>query len=182
LLRLTALLVHVFLIALTVLQSERAHAIADDAPAPDVLAFERFVVLLSPICARGASTDCFEYAFDFTDTNGDEQLSRAELVTVRDALEDWTVWRQESLSTRERNGIRLGLWLVDTIGLPTLEASYDDDRDGLLSRAEMLADVTLDERPLGEVVLDPAAVDRRAIARRLGMLMPLLDQALPEAE
>jgi Ca2+-binding EF-hand superfamily protein len=180
--RLTTLLVHVFLIALMVLRSDRADAITEDAPPPDVLAFERFVVLLSPICGRGASTDCFEYAFDFTDTDGDERLSSVELTTVRDALEDWTAWRQESLSTRERNGIRLGLWLVDTIGLRTLETSYDDDHDGLLSRAEMLADVTLDERPLGEVVLDPAAVDRTAIARRLGMLMPLLDQALPEAE
>ncbi len=37
-------------------------------------------------------------------------------------------------------------------------------------------DVRLDERPLGRVLGDAEAVDRRAMARRLGKLAPLLDR------
>ncbi|MCE3247903.1 MAG: hypothetical protein K0R41_1728, partial [Geminicoccaceae bacterium] len=68
---------------------------------------------------------------------------------------------------------------VDSIGLERLHALYDADQDGLLSRSELLADVRLDERPLGEVLLDPAAVDHRAVARRLGIPPSMVENALP---
>jgi hypothetical protein len=48
----------------------------------------------------------------------------------------------------------------------------------LISRSELLADVQLDERPIGAVLLDPAAVDHVAIARRLG-LPPTILERLP---
>ena len=37
----------------------------------------------------------------------------------------------------------------------------------------------LDQRPLGEVLLDPAAVDHRAVARRLGIPPSMVENALP---
>jgi len=39
--------------------------------------------------------------------------------------------------------------------------------------------VRLDQRPLGQVLLDPAAVDRAAVARRLGVPPALLDHIQP---
>jgi hypothetical protein len=73
----------------------------------------------------------------------------------------------------------LGLTLADAIGIGRLLAAYDADGDGLVSRAELLADVALDERPLAEVLRDPQALDRRAVARRLGVLPQLLNPLEP---
>jgi hypothetical protein len=77
------------------------------------------------------------------------------------------------------SGLALGLLLVDSLGLERLHALYDSDADGVVSRSELLADVQLDQRPLAETLLDPAAVDRRAIARRLGLPPALLDRLEP---
>lgn len=157
-----------------------AWAISDEAPSIEILAFERFITATAPVCSRSSSRECFALAFDFADANGDHRLASDEVRDVRDALADWSAWRDGSLTVQERNAIRLGLWLVDTIGLPALHASYDEDGDGLVSGPELLADVSLDDRPMGEVLLDPEAVDRPAVARRLGALSPLLEQTLPD--
>lgn len=158
-----------------------AWAISEEAPSIEILAFERFIAATAPVCSRSSSHACFALAFDFADANGDRGLAPDELLGVRDALADWSAWRDGALTVQERNSIRLGLWLVDTVGLETLHASYDEDGDGLLSGPELLADVGLDDRPMGEVLLDPEAVDRAAVARRLGALSPLLDRALPKS-
>lgn len=156
-----------------------AQAISSDPPRPHVLAFDRFVTASGPVCEHQAARACVELGFAFADTDGDEHLSLAELELVRDQLQAWSAWREDEIAAFELRSIALGLWLVNSLGLDTLHTLYDADDDGRLSRAELLADVELDERPLGEVLLDPEAVDRKAVARRLGALAPLLDQALP---
>ena len=88
-------------------------------------------------------------------------------------------WRDDSLTTQERIAIALGLWIVDTVGFKGLIESYDADGDRLVSRSELLADVRLDERPLGRVLLDAEALDREAIKRRLGSLAPLISRFFP---
>ena len=65
--------------------------------------------------------------------------------------------------------------VIDAVGLDKLVASYDADGDGKLSKKELLTDVRLDGRPLGQVLLDPKAVDRQAVAKRLGALSPVVD-------
>ena len=159
-----------------------AAAISQEAPTPDVLAFERFIAATGPVCEQAAAPVCFDLAFEFADLNGDDLLSLPELLALRDSLRSWASWRDESLTVRERNLIRLGTWLVDSVGLGVLFDGYDQNGDALLDRAEIAADVTFDERPMGEVLLDPDAVDRAAVARRLGALVPLLEQALPPPE
>jgi hypothetical protein len=149
---------------------------------PQVLAFEQFIRASAPVCERRPAADCVDAGWGFADTNGDGRLSLAELTEVRDALADWTGWRGDSLNKRERNSIVIGLWLVDSIGLERLLASYNRDADDKLSRDELLADVTLDERPLGEVLLDPQAVDRQAVAQRLGTLSPVLQGLLKKPQ
>jgi EF hand len=138
---------------------------------------DRLVTAAAPLCETRPAEDCADLGFRFADRDGNGGLSLAELRRVRDALEDWAAWRGAELAREERAGIAFGLALVDAVGLEKLRGSYDQNADGRVDRAELLADVRLDERPLGELLLDPAAVDRAAVARRLGHLAPLLDPA-----
>ena len=52
---------------------------------------------------------------------------------------------------------------------------FDEDGNGVVTKSELLADVTLDARPLGKILADPKAVDRAAMARRLGLPLPILN-------
>jgi Ca2+-binding EF-hand superfamily protein len=159
-------------------------AIASSRPAAEVIdgqvaAFNRFIQAGRPICLHRPAAECIQVAWAFADVDGDRRLSLAELATIRDGLERWAIHHKDDLSQPELSSIVLGLLLVDSIGLERLVAVYDTDRDGLISRRELLADVRLDQRPLGEILLDPEAVDRRAIARRLGLSPTLIDRLQP---
>ena len=151
-----------------------AHA----APEPPIVAFDRFVHESNPVCQSRRAADCVARAWSFADTDGNGGLSLEELEALRADLEVWAIWRQADLAAQERSGIAFGLWVVDSIGLDYLHGAYDVDHDGLISRNELLADVRLDERPIGTVLLDPGAVDHAAIARRLG-LPPSVLEGLP---
>ena len=146
--------------------------------AATVLAFDRFVTVASPVCEHQPARDCIEVGWEFADIDGDGALSIAELELMRDALKEWSAQRQESLTARERSLISFGLWLVDSVGLENLHASYDENADEQLDQEELLTDVRLDERPLGEILLDPTAVDLKGLAERLGVLLPLLERTL----
>ncbi|MGH6945003.1 MAG: hypothetical protein ACREH6_12375 [Geminicoccaceae bacterium] len=153
--------------------------LADPLARPSELdAFGQFVTATEPVCRSRPAEECIRLAFRFADTDGDLKLSAAELYRVRDDLEAWTEQQPDSLAPEQRGVIALGLGLVDAIGLETLMAGYDADGDGSLDRAELLADLRLDQRPLGELILDPAALDRHAMAHRLGVLAPWLDRVL----
>ena len=145
----------------------------------DELAFERFMQLGRPLCSQQPAPACVALAWSFADSDGDEGLSVAELAAIRAGLESWALRHRDRLSASEQSGLALGLLLVDSLGLERLHALYDTDADGAISRSELLADVQLDQRPLAETLLDPAAVDRRAIARRLGLPPALLDRLEP---
>jgi hypothetical protein len=142
-------------------------------------AFDHFMRASRPICQHQPAEQCVAIAWRFTDADGDQGLSVAELESVRAALEDWVLRHRDELSRPERSSLVFSLLLVDSIGVGRLLARYDGDGDGLISRSELLADVRLDPRPLGEVLLDPAAVDRAAIARRLGIPPALMDHIQP---
>lgn len=152
------------------------------AASPAVLAFEQFIRASTPVCERRPAADCIDAGWGFADANRDKRLSLAELTEVRNTLVDWTSWRGESLHRRDRAAIAVGILMVDSIGLENLVASYNSDADDALSRNELLADVTLDERPLGEVLLDEEAVDRAAVAQRLGSLSPMLEGLLAQPQ
>jgi hypothetical protein len=72
--------------------------------------------------------------------------------------------------------LALGFLVVDGLGVERLHGLYDVNQDGLVDRDELLADVRLDERPLGEVLLDGEALDRAALAARLGVPPALVDR------
>jgi hypothetical protein len=145
-------------------------------PEPPIVAFDRFVAESNPVCQFQGAAQCVDLAWRFADANDDGGLSVDELGRLRADLEVWAIWRQAELADVERTGIAFGLWLVDSIGLQYLHSAYDTDGNGLISRSELLADVHLDERPIGVVLLDLAAVDHAGIARRLGLPPNILDR------
>jgi EF hand len=161
------------LLALTVAGSLQAAT-----PDPPIVAFDRFVSEGNPVCQVQGAARCVDFAWRFADADHNGGLSLDELEALRADLEVWAIWRQMELAEGERSGIAFGLWLVDSIGLKYLHAAYDADHNGLISRSELLADVHLDGRPIGTVLLDPAAVDHAGIARRLG-LPPTILERLP---
>lgn len=143
-------------------------------PSPAVERFDRFIDTASPLCRTAPSTECFAKAWAFADEDGDEHLSNTETRNLRDAVAAWVQWPGNRADDAERARILLGLTLLEAAGLAPLTASLDTDRDGLLSKEEVLADVRLDERPMEEVLKDPQAVDRQSIANRLGALGPMV--------
>jgi hypothetical protein len=148
-------------------------------PSREVLGFDRFVTQSRPICLYAPAAACVEIGWAFADRDEDRGLSVMELEEVRDRLRAWTRWRADDLQPTERSLLALGFVVVDGLGLERLHRLYDKDGDGLVDRDELLADVRLDERPLGEVLLDPEAVDRIAIAARLGLPPILLERLQP---
>ncbi len=169
-------------IGLGLLASERALAAEARTVAPEVVRFEQFIREAAPLCLRRPAIDCIDAGWAYADRDGDDRVSLDELLRVRGTLLDWTEWRDDSLHTGERAAIVFGVWLVDNVGLENLMASYNASGDGRLSREELLTDVRLDSRPLGEVLLDPEAVDRAAVARRLGPYSPMLEGLLQPAD
>lgn len=165
-----------FLIAALLLSAgPAAWAAASEPPTPAVQRFERFIRASGSICQFQAAARCVDVGWRFVDTNRDGGLSLVELREVRKSLRAWTGWRGDDLKSHERTAIAFGLWLSKLIGFKTLIRGYDADGDGLLSHDELLTDIRLDERPLGEVLSDRTAVDRQAMARRLGPMGTLLE-------
>lgn len=147
---------------------------ANDRRSAPVLGFDRFLSAATPVCRHQPAMRCVEAGFRFADADHDQRLSLEELQRVKSALQGWVLWKRDRLTNEEETAIGLGLALVDGVGLPKLMASYDADGDGVLALPELLADVRLDDRPLGEVLLDPNALDRESLTRRLGELAPLV--------
>jgi hypothetical protein len=148
-------------------------------PQRQVLAFDRFIGSSAAVCLYQPAAECVEAGWLFADQDGDGGLTVAELQEVRDGLRAWAVWRADDLTATERSAFALGFLVVDGLGVERLHGLYDVDRDGLVDRDELLADLRLDERPLGETLLDGEALDRAALAARLGVPPALLDRLRP---
>jgi hypothetical protein len=161
----------------------RAGGSAETAPVPgpdrNVLAVDRFVAASTPVCLYRPAAACVEAGWAFADRDADQGLSVLELEEVRNELRAWAQWRAEDLHPTERSLLALGFLVVEGVGVERLHGLYDQDGDGIVDREELLADVRLDERPLGEVLLDREAVDRAAIAARLGVPPALLERLQP---
>ena len=145
-------------------------------PTTESKAFGRFLSSTGPICQHQSSLLCVDAAWRFADHDGNQSLSLGELEGVRDDLRAWLSWKEEEIPLAQRRMVQFGLMLVDGIGLPYLVESYDADGDGAVSRTELLSDVRLDARPLGQVLLDSNAVDWESLKRRLGPIAGALNR------
>ena len=148
-------------------------------PSAAARAFAAFLGQASPLCLRQAARRCVEAGWRFADRDRDARVSPAELETVRRELREWLSWSENGIRPGEKRAVLLGLMVVETLGLARLVDSYDADGDGALDRAELLSDVRLDERPLGEVLSDSEAVDWGSLRTRLGALAPAIQSLAP---
>jgi hypothetical protein len=148
-------------------------------PSRQVLTFDHFIGKSGPICLERPAAECVDVAWGFADTNHDQGLSVEELQALRDGLRTWSAWRAGDFTNVERSLLALGFLVVDGLGVARLHALYDADGNGLVDREELLADVRMDDRPLGEILLDREAVDRAAVAARLGLPPVLLERLQP---
>ena len=164
--------------ATLLLLSASAIQAIEPAPSAAIEDFERFVINAVPTCQHQPAQSCVDAGWTFIDTDTNGGISATEVNAVRATMGDWFAWRQASLTNREHSALALGLFVADSVGLENLLAGFDADGDGQLTRAELLADVRLDQRPLGEILSDPTAVDRDAVARRLGAAAPFLGALL----
>lgn len=129
------------------------------------------------MCQTQSSKRCVDAGWKFADRDGDGTLTLQEVQAVRSQMGDWLAWK-EGLPPREKANVAMGLWVVDSAGLPNLFAGYDTNGDGRLTQAELLADVKLDERPLGKVLTDEKSVDRQRFSQRLGPLSKLAESLM----
>ena len=144
---------------------------------PQILAFDKFMTLSSPICQTQPAQKCIDFGWRFADRDGDKTLSLVELQTVRAEMGNWLSWK-ENIAPRERANAAMGLMIIDSAGLPVLFSGFDGNSDGRLTQGELLADVRLDERPLGQVLTDEKAVGRQRFSQRLGPLSLLAQTML----
>lgn len=144
-------------------------------PTPGALALEKFVRASAAPCQTEASGRCVDLGWAYADRDKNGTLSLAEVETIRDQIVAWNAWKGDTLTPRERANFNMGLWASNSVGINNLFASYDVNGDGKLTKAELLADVTLDQRPLGVVLADEKSVNRQRFASRLGPLQKMAE-------
>ncbi|MFN4281160.1 MAG: hypothetical protein ACK4NA_00830 [Alphaproteobacteria bacterium] len=142
---------------------------------PGAAALEKFVQSSAQPCQTQASQKCVDLGWAYADTDKNGTLSLAEVETIQGDIVAWHAWKGEALAPRDRASFNMGLWAAERVGIANLFASYDADGDGKLTKSELLADVKLDQRPLGQVLADPKAVDRQKFASRLGPLQKMAE-------
>ena len=151
-----------------------AAARAEEPPTHQIAGFERFFQEAQPTCSFDSSHKCVDLCFAYADRDGDARLSVDELTLLRADFGSWAQWKSPEMTKRERTSVAIGAYAMQAIGEKNFVAAYDSDGDGALTREELLADVTLDERPLGQVLQDPDAVDWASLQQRMCAAAPFL--------
>lgn len=135
---------------------------------------QQLVVIGSLLCTEAPAQDCVDHGWRFADADRNGYLDVEELNAVRAAFLEWAADVQGSLSGRERMTLNLARSLAGVVPLAPLFALYDENGDGELSQAELLADIQMDERPMATILADREATDWGAIRARLGRAAALL--------
>lgn len=157
-----------WLMALALVLPAAAPAAAQTV-SPDALAVQEFIDNAREPCKTQPAQVCVDIGFWFAASDPDRGLSLDDVVLLRQRLGAWYQAYQGNLTPQARTGFGLGFLLADGMTMQKLHGSFDTNQDGYVSQSELLADVTLDERPLGQVLSDPNAVDRVGLANRLGL-------------
>jgi hypothetical protein len=150
-------------------------AAAQTSGLPEAHRVQSFLDRAGAICRRAPAQSCVDAGWRFAAAEPRRGLTLADLQTLRQRLATWYNWRRAALRPRERVLVGFGLFLANGLRMGRLYGAFDSDGDGRVTQRELLADVTLDKRPLGKVLSDPKAVDRPALARRLNLPLELVN-------
>ena len=118
-------------------------------------------------CTRQVAQACVDLGWSFVGLSPSDGLTAAHLTDARRILGVWFEASQSLLPPRARTMVGLGMLMFDGRGADRLIAGFDSNGDGTVTQRELLADVTLDDRPMSQVITDPDAVDREGLAQRL---------------
>lgn len=138
-------------------------ALADSFSEAD---FRNFIRLTKNVCLVGKAERCLDLVWTYVDGDLDGQISVAEATAFLDAMEKWNKIGGSGVKTRAT--VTAGLAASDLVGIERIFAKYDMDGDGMLSREEATADVTIDDRRLAEIMSDENAIDRDGLSERFG--------------
>jgi hypothetical protein len=152
----------------------------DDAPPTaqqlaDARVLQTFIDEAGTPCQTEPAKTCVDLGWRFAVSNPRDGMTLADLQRLRTRLGAWLAVNSSLLPPRARQSFSLGLMLADGMGMERLHSAFDTNHDGKVSQAELLTDVKLDQRPLGQVLADPNAVDRPKLAQRLGLPPALTD-------
>ena len=135
---------------------------------------------LMELCRSEPAGACVDWAWPHADLDDDRRLSLSESELLLKRVRTWALRHRADLVPEMRNGVFLGLMVVQTLGVERLITSYDNDGDGALSRGELLQDLKIDGRPLPDLIRDPDGFDRARFAKRLGAAAPLVPSSESE--
>jgi hypothetical protein len=144
------------------------------APASEARPLDRFLEANMAFCMKAPAVQCIDRGFAFADLDHDRRLSLAEAKATQAEATRWTKANAKRLPPQEREKLVMGMLLFQTVGPEQIFKSYDANRDGALSREELIADLKLDKRPLPDILSDPSSIDWNALSARVGEAAPLL--------
>ncbi|MGE5538872.1 MAG: hypothetical protein ACM30I_09655 [Gemmatimonas sp.] len=177
----TLLIALLFLPTVALAQSAPTVVPPSNEPAPSAQQLAEARVLQTFIdesavpCQTRPAKECVDLGWRYAAAKPRDGLTVDDLQKLRTQLGSWFEVNKALLPARTRASFALGLMLADGMGMERLHAGFDTNHDGKVSQQELLADVKMDNRPLGQVLADPAAVDRAGVARRLGLPPALTD-------
>jgi len=152
--------------------------LAPTARADDAAAVQALIDEASAVCFAQPAQACVDLGWAFAVSDPTTGLTLADVEALRARVGTWFATAQSSLAPQVKTMVAMGMLLVDGRGLDRVLGYFDADRNGAVSQAELLADVTMDDRPLPEIVADPEAVDRLGLAERLELPPQLVLQVL----
>ncbi|MFO1035219.1 MAG: hypothetical protein U1E45_00110 [Geminicoccaceae bacterium] len=138
----------------------------------------RFIATTGPFCLDAPAARCVDKGFAFADTDKDGTLSLEEVTKLHAAVLGWYDDHAEKLAPMDRQAMAAGLLVVQILGPEQVFRGFDANGDGKVTKAELTADVTLDDRPLGIVLSDPKSIDWTSLADRAGSAAPLVKRLL----
>jgi hypothetical protein len=168
----------VFLFALVL---GTALIVAASVPARASDGLHGIMLELMELCRRAPAGTCVDWAWPHVDLDDDRRLSVSESELLLKKVRTWALRHRADLVPEMRNGVFLGLMVVQTLGVERLITSYDSNGDGSLSRGELLQDLRVDGRPLPDLIRDPEGFDRASFAKKLGAAAPLVPSSEAES-
>ena len=135
---------------------------------------------MAPICKDQPARLCIGPSWKLADQDGSSGISLEELKSIRGLVASWVQTHEATLTKRDKNGILLGLGIVELLGLSRLHSGFDADKNGELSQDELLTYVSLDDRPLPKILKDSDAINWDGLAMQFGATTPLLKSLAKE--